>query len=188
MGPDAGAGGVAAEAARARAGEPAALPVVRRWRAAETLWVRIRWPRSPTATMPGAGHGFKRDAYRDVYSSRLDCRCRVTPRDAEAVGASEAALRRMARRGTLERRGLGIYAIPQLAADRLGQYQEALLWVREPGALSHDTALDLHDLCDINPVKVHVTVAPGTRLRRRLPAWLVVHHGPLDEGDRKSVV
>jgi predicted transcriptional regulator of viral defense system len=107
----------------------------------------------------------------------------LTPRDAEAIGASEAALRRMARRGTLERRGFGIYAIPQLIADRLGQYQEALLWVREPGALSHDTALDLHDLCDINPVKVHVTVAPGTRLRRKLPAWLVVHHGPLDEGD-----
>jgi len=72
----------------------------------------------------------------------------------------------MARRGTLERRGFGIYAIPQLIADRLGQYQEALLSVREPGALTHDTALDLHDLCDINPVKVHVTVAPGTRLRR----------------------
>ena len=107
----------------------------------------------------------------------------LTPRDAEAIGASEAALRRMARRGTLERRGFGIYAIPQLIADRLGQYQEALLWVREPGALSHDTALDLHDLCDINPAQVHVTVAPGTRLRRRLPAWLVVHRGHLDAHD-----
>ena len=67
MGPDAGAGGVTAEAARARAGEPAARPVARAWRAAGTLWVRIRWPRSPTGTLPGVGDGFKRDGYRGVY-------------------------------------------------------------------------------------------------------------------------
>lgn len=107
----------------------------------------------------------------------------LTPEDARALGVSEAALRRMAHRGTLERRGFAIYQIPQLAGDPLAQYQEALLWVRQPAALTHDTALDLHGLCDINPPKIHVTAGPGHRLRRVLPPWLELHHGDLDERD-----
>ncbi len=113
----------------------------------------------------------------------LDRHGLLTPEDALAIGASEAALRLMAHRGTLARKGTAIYQVPQLAGDRLAPYQEALLWVREAGALSHDTALDLHELCDINPAKVHVTLARGTRLRRQLPAWLEVHGGRLDEAD-----
>ena len=89
----------------------------------------------------------------------------------------------MVHRGTLERMGFGIYRVPQLAGDQLAQYQDALLRVRNDAALTHETALDLHDLCDINPTLVHVTVAPGTRLRRRLPDWLVVHRGRLEALD-----
>jgi len=113
----------------------------------------------------------------------LDQHGLLTPGDARAIGANAASLRPMVHRGTLERVGFGIYRVPQLAGDRLEQYQEALLRVRNEGALTHDTALDLHDLCDINPLKVHVTVTPGTRLRRRLPEWFVVHRGRLDEHD-----
>lgn len=113
----------------------------------------------------------------------LDQHGLLTPDDAQAVGASDAALRLMVHRGTLERVGFGVYRVPQLAGDQLAQYQDALLRVRNGAALSHETALDLHDLCDVNPALVHVTVPPGTRLRRRLPDWLTVHRGRLDDHD-----
>jgi len=121
--------------------------------------------------------------FPQLLERALDQHGLLTPEDAQAIGANDAALRLMAHRGTLDRVGFGIYRIPQLAGDQLAQYQEALLRVRNDAALTHETALDLHDLCDINPALVHVTVAPGTRLRRRLPAWLVVHRGHLDAHD-----
>ncbi|MEI7742871.1 MAG: type IV toxin-antitoxin system AbiEi family antitoxin domain-containing protein [Chloroflexota bacterium] len=121
--------------------------------------------------------------FPQLLERALDQHGLLTPEDAQAIGANDAALRLMAHRGTLERVGFGIYRVPQLAGDRLAQYQDALLRVRNDAALSHETALDLHDLCDINPAQVHVTVAPGIRLRRRLPGWLVVHRGHLDPHD-----
>ena len=113
----------------------------------------------------------------------LDQHGLLTPEDAQAIGANDAALRLMVHRGTLERVGFGIYRVPQLAGDQLAQYQDALLRVRNDAALTHETALDLHGLCDINPALVHVTVPPGTRLRRRLPDWLAVHRGRLEAHD-----
>jgi len=40
---------------------------------------------------------------------------------------------------------------------------------RTPAQLSHETALDLHDLCDVNPAQIHLTVPAAYRLRRRIP-------------------
>lgn len=116
----------------------------------------------------------------------------LTPDDAHAVGANVAALRLMAHRGTLERIGLGVCRIPHLARDRLSRCQDALLRVRNGAVLSHGTALDLHGPCDVSPALVSVTVPSGTRLRRRPPDWLPVHHdGPprtrLGAGDRPRI-
>lgn len=107
----------------------------------------------------------------------------LTPEDARAVGTTENALRRLAHNGLIERVGFAVYQVPQLAGDPLMQYQEALLWVRAPAALTHETALDLHQLCDINPAKVHVTVDGPYRQRRTTPAWIEIHNGDLTDDD-----
>ena len=107
----------------------------------------------------------------------------LTPDDARAVGTTENALRRLAQKGVIERLAFAVYQVPQLAGDPFAQYQEALLWLREPAALTHDTALDLHQLCDINPAKVHVTVGGRYRPRRTAPAWIEIHHGDLADDD-----
>jgi len=44
-------------------------------------------------------------------------------------------------------------------------------------------ALDLHDLCDINPAHVHVTVPASYRLRRDMPAMYRHHRRDLVPGD-----
>lgn len=55
--------------------------------------------------------------------------------------------------------------------------------MRELGTISHDTALDLWDLCDINPAKVHVTVPRAAKLRRAVPVAYRVHVRDLKPDD-----
>jgi predicted transcriptional regulator of viral defense system len=120
--------------------------------------------------------------YRQLVAIAADQHGLVTSADAAAEGVQRVLLVQMAKRGVLDNVARGVYRVPELAGDPLAQYQEALLLL--PGAvLSHETALDLHDLCDANPRQIHVTVVPGTRVRKTLPKWLAVHHGPLEPED-----
>src|SRR6266542_986722 len=93
----------------------------------------------------------------------------VTADDARTLGVDPAQLRIMHHRGLLERVARGVYRFPILPATALDQYMEAVLWPRTKAALSHETALDLHGLCDVNPARIHVTVPAGYRLRRDAP-------------------
>ena len=125
-------------------------------------------------------HGM--NLYRLILPRAVEQHGLVTPADALAVGATRMGLVFLERRGIIERLAHGVYRIPELAGDRLEQHQEALL--RFPGAvLSHDTALDLHELCDINPMQIHVTVTRRLRIRKEVPAWLAVHRRDLPEAE-----
>jgi predicted transcriptional regulator of viral defense system len=58
------------------------------------------------------------------------------------------------------------------------------LWSRDQkgmpqAVVSHDTALTVHDLSDIMPERVHLTVPRG--FRKRVPAGCILHHGSLAE-------
>lgn len=103
----------------------------------------------------------------------------------EQLGVPKAALVLMERRGVLERVARGVYRLVTYPPSPLGQYREALLALRvqRPDlrpTISHESALAMHDISDLNPSKVHVTVPPATRLRRDLPAFITVHHAALD--------
>jgi len=120
--------------------------------------------------------------YRLILPSAAEQHGLVTPADAVAVGGTRMGLVLLERRGIIERLAHGVYRIRELAGDRLEQHQEALL--RFPTAvLSHDTALDLHELCDINPAKIHITVPRRLRVRKEVPAWLALHRRNLDEAE-----
>jgi predicted transcriptional regulator of viral defense system len=60
---------------------------------------------------------------------------------------------------------------------------QATLWPRRLGVICHDSALDLWDLCDVNPAKIHLTVPKTARIRRATPPGYVVHARDLDPGD-----
>lgn len=48
---------------------------------------------------------------------------------------------------------------------------------------SHQTALSLHDLSEVNPAKLHMTV-PGTfRKKSEIPGILVLHYDNLPDSD-----
>ncbi len=112
----------------------------------------------------------------------------VTATQARALGIADSVLARLTQRGKLERVARGVYRIPYFPADRLSQYREAVLWARasqgpERVALSHETALGVYGISDVNPSRVHLTVPKDARLRRRKPKWIAIHRGDLPPSD-----
>lgn len=62
------------------------------------------------------------------------------------------------------------------------------LWSRNrneevEGVYSHQTALSLYDLSDLNPAKLHMTVPKGFRRNSDVPGILVLHYADLPESD-----
>jgi len=82
----------------------------------------------------------------------------------------------------------GVYRLarfPQSAEEQLVIYA---LWSRnragEPqGVYSHQTALSIHELSEVNPAKLHMTVPVAFRRRAKAPKILVLHRARLNEKD-----
>ncbi len=105
----------------------------------------------------------------------------VTVQQAAEVGVSTQAMQMLAHRGTLERAAHGVYRFPQYPVGEHDPKMLAVLWTRAPEAvLSHETALDMYEISDINPNRIHVTVAKRRRLRRAETGLYVVHYQDLE--------
>jgi predicted transcriptional regulator of viral defense system len=82
----------------------------------------------------------------------------------------------------------GIYRLarfPQSAEEQMVIYA---LWSRNraghpEGVYSHQTALSIHELSDVNPAKLHVTVPTTFRRKAKTPEILVLHRAILDKKD-----
>jgi predicted transcriptional regulator of viral defense system len=125
-------------------------------------------------------------AQRQLYEVAMGMHGIVTARDARALGIDGAVLRMLHRRGGLERLSRGVYRFPEMPAGPLDQYAAAVHWpVGVMGVLSHRTALDLHDICDVNAVRVDLTVPAGYALnpRREPPAHMRLWREALPAGD-----
>jgi virginiamycin B lyase len=107
----------------------------------------------------------------------------LTPDDARDLGVDPVQLRLMAARGTIEPRGHGLYRMREVPLTELDAYMEAVLWTRRRGVLSHETALDLHDLCDVNPAAIHLIVPKGFRTRKDTPPAYRLHYADLTPDD-----
>jgi predicted transcriptional regulator of viral defense system len=110
----------------------------------------------------------------------------VTSTDADTLGLAHTVLGKMASRGTLERVSFGLYRFPQWPVSANDSLMEAVLWTRAPTAvLSHDTALDVLDLCDVNPATIHVTIKRQRPLRRSMtPDTYTIHRETLRDDQR----
>lgn len=109
----------------------------------------------------------------------------VTVDDARRAGIRPQRLAEMATRGALRREGFGVYRLDPFPAHELDSYRMATLWPHGvEGVLSHETALDLYSLSDVNPAKIHITVPKGYRVRHReMPTPYRLHHEDLNERD-----
>lgn len=122
--------------------------------------------------------------YRALYDIAEDQMGYVTTGQAGTVGVSPMALVMMTRRGALERVSRGVYRLVDFPVQPLAQYMQATLWpYGRRGVLSHETALSLHELSDVDPAKVHITVPADFRVQRAVPGYLIVHRGDLPSED-----
>ena len=82
----------------------------------------------------------------------------------------------------------GIYRLarfPQSSEEQLVIYT---LWSRNragkpEGVYSHQTALSIHELSDVNPAKLHMTVPSAFRRSAKVPKILMLHRASLNEKD-----
>ena len=128
------------------------------------------------------------DRFAELAELAADQHGFFTLADARAVGYADNTVAQMARRGRLERVSQGVYRIPFLPPGPFAGYMEATLWpagVR--GVLSHATALDLWDVSDVNPAKIHVTVPREHRPQRQVPKAYVIHREDLDEAEVTAI-
>ncbi len=123
----------------------------------------------------------------ELYSLAEEHDGLFTSKEARLLGIQDSVLVRLAQRGRLERISRGVYRMAHYPADRLAQYREAVLWAQASHhghvriALSHETALLLYGISDLNPSQVHLTVPNKTRLRREHPEWITIHKANLTE-------
>lgn len=127
--------------------------------------------------MPGA-------VYNLLHAHAVDANGFVTTRDAEDLGVPARYLQVLKHRGTLEAVSRGVFRFPDIPAGPLDGYKAAALWpLTVEGVLTHSTALDLHDLCDINPSRIDVTVPRAFRTTRSLPEVVRLHKADLPAAD-----
>lgn len=109
----------------------------------------------------------------------------ITAENLLSLGEDPVRLRQWVQRGGLERVGHGIYRFKQIPVTSLDPYMLATLWPSGRGVLSHDTALELFELCDINPDKIHITLPASRsyRPRRQGGERYIIHHEDLAEAD-----
>lgn len=100
----------------------------------------------------------------------------VTTSQAIEEGVTNAALSMLVKRKRLERCAHGVYRVPQVPSTAVDDLMLAVLWAGYPGAvLGYETALDIYDVSDVNPTKIHVVVPKNRRIRKKTPSDYVVH-------------
>lgn len=84
-----------------------------------------------------------------------------------------------------------IYGVYRLAHYPITNRPELVLWSlwsrnksgRIQGVWSHETALDIYELSDVMPAKMHMTVPKKFRRRSEIPKVLLLHFADLPEED-----
>ena len=111
-----------------------------------------------------------------------------TAKQAADVGYQLGSQAHHVKSGNWVRVERGIYRLtrfPQSSEEQLVIYS---LWSRNragdpEGVYSHQTALSIHELSDVNPSRLHMTVPPPFRRSAKVPDILVLHRARLKESD-----
>lgn len=107
-----------------------------------------------------------------------------TTKQAKAAGFAENTHPYHVQAGNWIREHRGIYRLAQFPLSDRPDLALWSLWSRNrkeeiEGVYSHQTALSLHELSDLNPAKLHMTVPRHFRRNSRVPGIVVLHHADL---------
>lgn len=111
-----------------------------------------------------------------------------TTAQAAALGFSPELLIHHTRAGRLIRVHRGIYRVSHLPSADDEDLVVLWLWTDRRGVMSHRTALALHDLSDVLPSVIDVTLpAAEAGRRRRVPNGVILHFGDIPDDERAWV-
>jgi len=112
-----------------------------------------------------------------------DQRGYITTRQAGDAGIPPVELRKLAQRGRLDHPAHGVYRVAAFPRRTNDDLMEATLWADGRGVISHESALALWDLADVNPRRIHLTVPPPYRPRKQGGGLYRVWTRDLDAGE-----
>jgi predicted transcriptional regulator of viral defense system len=118
-----------------------------------------------------------RPQWDELYAAAAAQEGLFSTQQAAAAGYSPQLLAKYLRNGRVQRVRRGVYRLVHFPAGEHEDLVAVWLWTERQGVFSHQTALALHELSDVLPSRVHVTVpAAWTHRRFRLPPGVVLHH------------
>jgi predicted transcriptional regulator of viral defense system len=130
----------------------------------------------------------RKEAVKRLYEIAEGQQGYFTTKQAKAAGFAENTHPYHVQAGNWIREHRGIY---RLASFPRGERPDLILWSLWSrnraevalGVYSHQTALSLHDLSDVMPAKLHMTVPKGFRRNSEIPRVLVLHFADLSMSD-----
>jgi predicted transcriptional regulator of viral defense system len=126
-----------------------------------------------------------RPNFDQLFESALAQEGLFTAAQAVAAGYSTSLVRHHVHTGRFIRVQRGIYRLRHFPAGTHEDLVAVWLWSEQTGLFSHHTALSLHDLSDVMPSKIHLTVPSSWRKRRvHAPPGVVLHFGDTSAQDR----
>lgn len=95
------------------------------------------------------------------------------------------------RTGNWIREFRGIYRLAKYPLQHDDQYSLLNVWSMNrkgipQGVFSHETALTLYELSDLQPDKIHMTVPRGYRRHGKIPEVLVLHHSSVEPDEYEN--
>jgi predicted transcriptional regulator of viral defense system len=120
--------------------------------------------------------------YKNLYKIASEQDGYFTTKQAISAGYDTNSHPYHIKTGNWIREHRGIY---RLANYPFGDRSDLMLWYlwsrnrnEEPqGVYSHETSLAVHELSDLNPSRLHMTVSRNFRRNSRIPDILVLHYG-----------
>jgi predicted transcriptional regulator of viral defense system len=107
-----------------------------------------------------------------------------TAAQAKAAGYSLQLLQHHLRSGSLERAGRGIFRFVRFPATDEADFVVPWLWSGRRGVVSHESALQVHDLADALPARVHLLLPMADARRRiQIPPNVAIAYADIPPGE-----
>jgi predicted transcriptional regulator of viral defense system len=132
------------------------------------------------------------ESSRNLYDAAEPQYGFFTTKQAIEAGYDESKHGYHVRAGNWIREYRGIYRLRNFPSPERPDLMLWFLWSRDrndvpQGVYSHDTALAVYDLSDINPSKLHMTVPKLFRRNSAIPKILVLHKAALEPTDFQEI-
>lgn len=129
---------------------------------------------------------------RQLYESAQAQGGFFTTRQARAAGVKDNVHSYHVRAGNWVRERRGIYRLAQFPTSARPDLMLWQLWSHNragdpQGTFSHATALTVHELSDVMPRRLDLTVPPGFQRMAAIPRVLQLHRARLGDGDVETI-